>query len=133
MAKKTTTKKTTRVPKQKVEKPFADGTMSNSAFFGMIRSALRNKSRFYYSIRVARERARVPYTGINKKRKWMYKCEVCNGLYSDKETNIHHRLECGTLASFEDLPGFVERLFCSSDGLMCVCDSCHDKIHGKNQ
>lgn len=122
-----------KIPKEKVIKPFADGTLSNSQFFGMLRSALRQKSRFYHSIKVARERSRVPYTGINKRRKWMYRCEICNRLYNGDEINIHHRFECGSLTSFEDLVGFTQRLFCDSKDLIVACNECHDKIHNKNQ
>lgn len=129
MRKKTITKKTTRVPKQRVNKPFADGTMSNSAFFGMIRSALRQKSRFFYSMKVCRERVRIPYTGPSKRDKWRYKCEMCNGIFKATETVIHHSVECGKLSSFEDLGGFAQRLFCNSSDLMCICNECHNKIH----
>ena len=116
-----------------VEKPFADNTMSNSAFFGMIRSALRQKSRWFKSISVAKERAKVSYIGPNKKRKWMYKCELCKELVSADFINVHHKNECGSLSSFEDLPGFTKRLFCNSDELITICNNCHDIIHGKNQ
>lgn len=119
--------------KRKVDKPFADGTLSNSQFFGMIRSALRQKSRFFYSVKVARERARIPYIGPSKRDKWRYKCEVCGDIFPAKQTCVHHAIECGSLTSFEDLPEFTRRLFCSSDDLMLICNDCHNSIHGKNQ
>ena len=130
VTKKTAVKKP-RPPKKVVNKPFADGTMTSSAFFSMIRSALRNKSRWYLSISVAKNRAKYPYIGTNKKRKWMYKCEKCFQLYDAKSINVHHSIECGSLNSFEDLPGFVERLFCNSDKLIVLCNDCHDKEHNK--
>lgn len=43
-------------PKKVINKPFADGTMSSSAFFSMIRSCLRQKSRWWHSIKVCKER-----------------------------------------------------------------------------
>ena len=117
------TKKITKV------KPFADATMTNSAFFGMIRSALRNKSRWYYPVKVCKERNREPYIGPNKRRKWSYRCESCKKLYDAREINVHHKVECGVLNSFDDLPGFVNRLFCNSSGLILLCDSCHKETH----
>ena len=115
--------------KSTVVKPFADGTLSNSAFFGMIRAALRSKSRFWYPIKVCRERARIPYVGSNKRRKWLYKCENCSKIVEMENTVVHHTIECGSLSSFEDLPVFTQRLFCDSHLLRLLCTECHDKIH----
>jgi len=123
--------KTKKVKKPRAPKPFADGTLTNAAFFGMLRSALRNKSRFFITIKNCRNRARVPYKGPNKRRKWLYKCEMCSELFDSKQVNIHHKIDCGTLRSFDDLPGFTKRLFCDSIDLMTICNDCHDKIHGK--
>lgn len=117
--------------KKIIQKPFADGTMTNSAFFSMLRSALRNKSRWFLSVNKARERVKVPYIGSNKKKKWVYKCEGCFKLFDAKSINVHHLQECGTLKSFEDLPEFTKRLFCNSDELICLCENCHNKIHNK--
>lgn len=119
------------IKKKITNKPFADGSMTSSAFFSMIRSALRNKSRWFKSISVARERVKVPYVGANKKRKWMYRCEDCGQLFDIKAVNVHHKIECGELKSFNDLPGFVERLFCSSELLIVLCNNCHTKMHKK--
>ena len=118
-----------RVVKRKIDKPFADGTLSNAAFFGMIRSALRQKSRFYYSVKVCRERARIPYIGPSKRDKWRYVCEICEGVFPLKFTQVHHKIECGSLSSFEDLAGFTKRLFCDSKDLILICKDCHKKTH----
>ena len=120
-----------RVVRKIIEKPFADGSMTSNAFFSMIRAALRNKSRWYKSITIAKNRAKVAYIGPNKKRKWMYRCERCFQLHDGKSINVHHKIECGKLNSFEDLPGFVERLFCSSEHLIVLCNNCHDNQHEK--
>ena len=118
-------------PKKIIDKPYADGTMSKAAFFSMIRAALRNKSRWFKSISIAKERVKVAYTGSNKKRKWMYRCEKCLELKDSKAINVHHKIECGSLNSFSDLPGFVERLFCDSNDLIVLCNNCHDNEHKK--
>lgn len=114
-----------------MEKPFADGTMSNSGFFGFIRSALRQKSRFFKSINNCRLNNRIPYKGPNKRRKWTYICQECKGEFDSKDVQVHHIIPVGTLTCFEDLPKFVENLFCNSDKLKLVCTKCHNKEHGK--
>lgn len=40
---------------------------------------------------------------------------------------MDHVQECGSLRAFEDLPGFVKRLFVEADGLRVVCKRCHHK------
>jgi len=114
-----------------IERPFGDGEISNAAFFGMLRAALRNKSRFFPSVAHCKERVKEPYIGINKRRKWSYRCESCGKLKDGKEIFVHHLEECGTLTSFEDLPGFCKRLFCNSDKLTAICEACHNKFHNK--
>jgi len=42
-----------------------------------------------------------------------------------KETQVDHIVSCGSLRSFEDLPGFTERLLCEASGLQIVCKACH--------
>lgn len=116
----------------KTNKEFADGTMTSAVFFSMIRAALRQKSRWFISIKNCRERAKIPYNGTNKRRKWSYICEKCKQEFEAKEIVVHHKIEAGQLNCFEDLPGFAERLFCNSDKLMCICKSCHNlEHHGK--
>lgn len=126
--KKEVTKKKV-VKKPKVEKPFADGTLSSSAFFGMIRSCLRRKSMYWPSIQKARKAAQIPYIGENKRLKYLYVCADCSEAFPSSQCQIHHLEECGSLSSFEDIGEFVRKLFCNSDKLICICKSCHDKRH----
>jgi hypothetical protein len=129
---KKTTKKRKPSTRKSVNKPFADNTMSSSAFFSMIRSALRNQSRFFYSMKACRDRTKIPYTGINKRKKWWYTCETCHVPYDIKKMNVHHIEGCGKLTSFEDIPEFCKKLFCSSDKLLHLCENCHKSIHENN-
>ncbi len=124
---------TRKIKKPRVlkEKPFAEGTMTNAAFFGMLRAFLRSKSRFWPPIKICRDRAKEKYVGPNKRRKWSYKCESCKGLFDVKNVAVHHIVDCGSLKSFEDLTGFTKRLFVDSDKLVLLCNKCHDKIHNK--
>ena len=44
----------------------------------------------------------------------------------EKKINIDHIRPAGSLNCAQDLPGFVERLFCEVDNLQCLCEKCHD-------
>jgi len=114
--------------KKNVDKPYNSGTMSNAAFWSMIRSCLRQKSRWWKPIQECKQKAKTRYNGPNKRMKWQYKCDICKQHYPDKEIEVDHILPAGTLKSYSDLPGFVERLFCEIDNLRCLCKTCHLKI-----
>lgn len=114
------------VKRSRVAKNRNNGTMSESAFWSFIRSALRNKSRWWKPIAECKQRSRRPYTGPKKRQKFEYQCNECKGWYPDKEINVDHIIPAGTLTCSTDLPGFVERLFCEIDNLQVLCTGCHD-------
>lgn len=101
---------------------------TESAFFSFIRSALRAKfMRWPVRYDVMNE-AKVPYDGLDKRTKFLYVCAICNEKFKQKEVEVdHHPEECGSLKSFDDLPRFVETLFCEKDNLRVVCKPCHKK------
>ena len=101
-------------------------TMTESAFWSWIRSALRQKSRWWKPAAEAKLRARRPYRGKNKRQKWEYECAECTQYFKSKDVNVDHKTPAGSLKCYEDLPGFVERLFCEVDGLQVLCTKCHD-------
>ncbi|MCD0460041.1 HNH endonuclease [Roseiconus lacunae] len=84
---------------------------------------------------VAKQAARRKYTGPNKRQKFEYRCAGCGEWFPDKEVELDHVIPAGKLNSFEDLPGFVERLFCEPDGYQILCkDRCHHaKTHQKGK
>lgn len=112
--------------KKKVNKPRNSGTMTESAFWSFIRSALRQKSRFWKPITQCKIKSRRPYKGPNKRQKFEYQCNECKQWFPDKKVNVDHITPAGTLKCANDLPGFVERLFCEIDNLQVLCQSCHD-------
>lgn len=103
------------------------GTMTESAFWSFIRSALRQKSRWWKPITQCKQKARRPYKGPNKRQKFEYQCKYCEQWFPEKRVNVDHITPAGTLRSAADLPGFVERLFCEIDGLQVLCSKCHDE------
>ena len=133
-----TVKKVPRKIKKKVVKkdplprPYNSGTQTNAMFWGMIRAALRRVSMIRWTpTKEVRHRSRIPYVGPNKKRKYSYICEMCEGEFDAKNTAVHHIIPCGTLTCAADLEGFVTRLFCEKEHLMLICNKCHDGIHEK--
>ena len=102
------------------------GTMTESAFWSFIRSGLRQKSRFWKPITQCKMKARRDYKGPLKRQKFEYQCNECGGWFPEKKINIDHIMPAGTLRCANDLPGFVERLFCEIDNLQVLCTTCHD-------
>ena len=120
------------MPKKKVVKSNTPktrnaGTMTESAFWSFIRSALRQKSRWWKPISQAKLKAKRKYKGPNKRQKFEYQCNICKDWHPDKEINVDHIIPAGTLRCANDLPGFVERLFCEIDNLQVLCNVCHNK------
>lgn len=112
--------------KNRVAKEFNNNTMSKAAFFSMIRSALRQSSRWWKPITLCKQQAKRPYKGKNKRQKFEYLCANCKNYFPDKEVNVDHIIPVGTLTCYGDLPGFVQRLFVEVEGLQTLCKKCHD-------
>jgi hypothetical protein len=77
----------------------------------MIRSALRQKSRWWIPISKTKLKARRAYKGPNKIQKWEYQCAHCELWWKDKEVAVDHIVEAGELRSGKDLEGFIEDCF----------------------
>jgi len=109
-----------------VEKPYGSGTLTKAAFFQMIRSSLRQKSRWWKPISDCKNLSKRKNQGPNKRLKWEFQCNSCKGWFPDKEICVDHIEEAGSLNEFEDLPMFTKRLFCEVDGLQVLCkNKCH--------
>lgn len=63
----------------------------------------------------------------NPKLRWEYQCESCLEWFRDKEVEVNHIEEVGSLKKFDDLPRFVERLYVSERYLELLCVPCHQK------
>lgn len=112
--------KTPRVPKTR-----CSGTMTESAYWGFIRSALRAKSRRWRPIYDCLNAARRPSKNPNKRLKWEAQCNVCKEWWPLAKISIDHIVPAGSLTKAEDLAGFVSRLFCEKDALQALCAECH--------
>jgi 5-methylcytosine-specific restriction endonuclease McrA len=116
-----------RVKRLKVVKTRNAGTMTESAFWSFIRSGLRQKSRWWKPITECKLKAKRTYKGTNKRQKFEYKCATCNNWFPEKQINVDHIIPAGSLNCAQDLPGFVERLFCEIDNLQVLCSDCHNE------
>ena len=121
--------KTNRVPRTR-----AGGKWTEAAFWGFLRSGIRQISTRWPPIADALMAARRPYTGPNARQKWEYECSECHCFSPQavtkagkRKTMVHvdHIHECGKLLSYRDVSGFVERLFCEAEGLRVLCHECH--------
>jgi len=120
--------------KKAVRKPRANaapktrnnGTMTESAFWSFIRSGLRQKSRWWKPITQCKLDAKRTYKGPNKRQKFEYQCNSCKKWFAEKNINVDHIEPAGSLNCANDLPGFVERLFCEVDNLQVLCSGCHN-------
>jgi len=120
--------------KKAVRKPRANaapktrnnGTMTESAFWSFIRSGLRQKSRWWKPITQCKLNAKRTYKGPNKRQKFEYQCNSCKKWFAEKNINVDHINPAGSLNCANDLPGFVERLFCETDNLQLLCSGCHN-------
>lgn len=118
--------KKTKTPRTKTPKTRNAGTMTEAAFWSFIRSALRQKSRFWKPIKQCKDSARRKYTGTNKRQKFEYQCAACHKWFAEKNINVDHIRPAGSLNNAQDLPAFVETLFCEVENLQVLCSTCHN-------
>ena len=120
--------------RRKVERTRNGKQWTEARFWQFIRSGLRKTSRRWPPIvSEALKQVRREYKGENKRRKWEYQCQECGNWYKSTEVQVDHIVSAGSLKSFEDLPGFCERLFCEVDGLQVLCGTCHQKKTNKEK
>ena len=109
-------------------KPYASGRWTKAQFWSFIRACLRQKSRRWAPVYETLAAARRPSKNkTNARLKWEYKCAKCKKWYAQKDVSVDHIIPAGRLNDYDDLPAFVKRLFCETDGLQVLCKKCHDK------
>ena len=97
----------------------AGNTWTESRYFQFIRTALRGAfSRYPVKYMVLKEAKR-------SGRPVQYECAICHELFKAKEVQVDHIEPAGSLKCYDDLPKFVERMFCESDNLQVLCKPCH--------
>ena len=99
---------------------------TTSRYFQFIRSMLRRGWSRYPPKFDALNKVKKKVVG--KRHKFEYRCSSCKQWFKRSEVEVHHLVDAGPLNSYDDLPGFVERLFTSEDMLSVECVSCHREI-----
>jgi 5-methylcytosine-specific restriction endonuclease McrA len=57
-----------------------------------------------------------------------YRCEKCKKVFKLREVQCDHINPCVPLTGWDNMQGFVLRLFCPSDQLQVLCqDNCHQR------
>jgi len=93
---------------------------TEAKYFSFIRSALRAAFMKWPAKQTARNKAKVL---MDDGMRWQ--CAACDELFLSKDVEVDHIVACGSLKKFDDLPGFVERMFCEAQGFMVLCKPCH--------
>jgi 5-methylcytosine-specific restriction endonuclease McrA len=113
-----------KVVKPRVPRTRGNATMTEAQFWGFVRSGLRSKSqRWPPKFAVLQDAKR---TVKGKRHKYEYQCALCKKWNKMTEVSVDHIVPVGTLRCYNDLPGFVERLFCEKEGLQVLCRECHN-------
>jgi 5-methylcytosine-specific restriction endonuclease McrA len=112
------TQKRTLVPRTR-----AGGKWTEARYWGFIRSALRDANRKFPPRYAAKAAAKK--TVIGHRHRFEFQCAECTEWFKDKEVQVDHIIPAGTLRKYDDLPQFVENMFCEADGLQVLCKPCH--------
>lgn len=100
---------------------------TTARFWSFLRSGLRScYGRYPVKFDVLKA-AKRPYVGPDKRTKFEYQCAECKEWFKSSAVSVDHIIPAGALNSFEDIAGFVERLFVGPEGLQVLCKTDHDR------
>jgi hypothetical protein len=116
---------------RRVDRTRNGGKLTESQYWGKVRSALRKAFAAWEPANQAMKNARRPYVGPNKRQKFEVQCAGCEQWFPMKEVQKDHVEPVGSLKSANDLAGFLERLTPETpSSFQMLCSSCHgDKTH----
>lgn len=102
------------------------GTMTEAAYFGKIRSALRKAFAWWQPMEAAVRAAERPSQSANKRLKFEYQCAHCKDWFPKKLVEVDHIVQCGSLRSLEDIAQFVSNLTQEDPAMyQILCSNCH--------
>lgn len=108
---------------KRVAREFNAGTWTKAQFWSAVRSALRQKFRYWKPITQAKNAAR----RACKKRgnqKWEYQCNHCKKWFKGTDVQVDHIEPAGSLRDWDDLVPFLQRLTVE-EGYQVLCVPCH--------
>lgn len=95
---------------------------------------LRQASRFWKAknlvIKAAKEKVKVgKFKNGKTKFKTKVKCNSCKKLFELKEIEVNHIIPVVDIEKgFENWQAYIDRLFCKTTNLECLCHKCHNRI-----
>lgn len=101
---------------------------ADAAIRGALRKTFARSPAVIAALRaVRREMPRVKLDGTSAKRPHVqYQCAVCTEWHSSTKVSVDHvEPVISTDEGFKDWNTFVERLFCDSNNLQVICETCH--------
>lgn len=110
-----------RVPKTR-----NGNTLTEAQYWQKIRHALRHAFRFWKPMMTALKKAERPYSGPNKRLKKEYQCAHCGQWFPRTQVQIDHKVPCGSLNGYDDIPQFIKNLTPESpDAFQVLCKKDH--------
>lgn len=111
----------------RVAKTRNGATLTEAAFWGMVRSGLRRTFRWWKPALAALKAARVPFRGPRGQR-WAFLCADCQKLFLRRQVQIDHIVPVGALTDYAHVGEFLRRLTTERpEDFACRCRKCHQK------
>lgn len=115
-----------KVANPRVARTRAGNEWTEARYWQFIRAALRKAAQRYppvarHALNAVKRKSQ---NKDNPRLKFEYQCKICQLWYPRKVVRVDHIIPCGSLKKYDDLPGFVERMFCEADGLQILCVDC---------
>lgn len=103
-------------------------SLTESQFWGFLRSGLRRQFRYWKPMLEAKRLVKRPYTGTNKRQKFEYQCNHCKNWFKESDTQIDHIDPVGSLLAWEDVLPFLKKLIPEDPAAFQVlCKPCHQQ------
>ena len=109
---------------RRVERTRCGDRWTEARFWSFIRSLLRAGFRKWGVKTDILQASRRPKKGHKR---FEYQCNDCKKWFPNSGVEVDHIEPAGSLKCYEDLPGFVMRLFPEIEGLQVLCKVCHLK------
>jgi len=111
---------------QKVKRTRNGGKLTEAAYWGKVRSALRKSFASWEPATQAMKLARRAYTGPNRRQKFEVECSYCGQWFPMKEIKKDHIVPVGSLRCPDDLAPFLARLTPEDPAaFQMLCEPCH--------
>lgn len=121
------TKVVKKVKKSIVPRTRNANSLTESEYFGKIRSGLRKAFQYWKPMMIALKNASRPSQNLeNKRLKTEYQCNHCKEWFSRKDIQIDHIHDVGSLTCFDDISQFIQRLTIEDpNGFQILCKADH--------